>query len=200
MAGTSDAADASNPLPSADETVELIDRVRAGDEEALALLMSRYLPRVRRWASGRMPIALRDLADTSDFVQDVLLQSFQKVDRIDTSRDGGLQAYLRQAVLNRIRDEFRHARRHPRSVELDVMHADVGPSPLEAAIGREALEAYERALSVLRPIDREAIIARLELGFSYGEVAVLLGKPGANAARMAFERALVRLIDEMSRT
>jgi len=198
MAGTSDLPDASKTLPSADETVELIDRVRAGDQEALAVLMARFLPRLRRWASGRMPIALRDLADTSDFVQDVLLQSFQKVDKINTDRDGGLQAYLRQAVLNRIRDEFRHARRRPRSVELEVTQPDEGPSPLEAAIGREGLARYERALAALRPIDREAIIARLELGFTYDEVAQLLGKPGANAARMAFERGLVRLIDQMS--
>jgi RNA polymerase sigma-70 factor (ECF subfamily) len=60
------------------------------------------------------------------------------------------------------------------------------------------LARYERALAALRPIDREAIIARLELGFTYDEVAQLLGKPGANAARMAFERGLVRLIDQMS--
>jgi len=145
-----------------------------------------------------MPIALRDLADTSDFVQDVLLQSFQKVGRLEVGREGGLQAYLRQAVLNRIRDEFRRSRRRPETVELDAAHPDEGPSPLETAIGREGLECYEHALAALRPIDREAVIARLELGFTYEEVAKLLGKPSANAARMAVERALVRLVNELS--
>ena len=140
---------------------------------------------------------VRDLADTSDFVQDVLLQSFQKVARLEVNREGGLQAYLRQAVLNRIRDEFRKARRRPETVEFDTAHADEGPSPLEAAIGRQDLERYEAALAV-RPDDREAVIARLELGFTYEEVAKLIGKPTANAARMAVERALTRVVNELS--
>jgi RNA polymerase sigma factor (sigma-70 family) len=186
------------PGPSADETVDLVNRVRAGDQEALGVLMARFLPRLRRWASGRMPNALRDLADTSDLVQDVLLRSFQKVGQLDVGREGGLQAYLRQSVLNRIRDEFRRAQRRPEMVEIGTEHPDGGPSPLEAAIGKAGLERYELALATLRPIDREAVIARLELGFTYDEVAKLLGKPSANAARMAVERALVRLIDELS--
>jgi RNA polymerase sigma-70 factor (ECF subfamily) len=189
---------ASPPSPSPDETLNLVDRVRAGDQEALAVLMARFLPRLRRWASGRLPIALRDLADTSDFVQDVLLQSFQKVERLEANREGGLQAYLRQAVLNRIRDEFRRSRRRPETVEFDAAHPDDGPSPLEAAIGREGVERYERALAALRPINREAVIARLELGFTYEEVAKLLGKPTAHAARLTVGRALTRLVNELS--
>lgn len=200
MADAPDPPDEGVTLPSPDETVELVSRVRGGDREALAILMARFLPRLRRWASGRMPIALRDLADTSDFVQDVLLQSFQKVGGLEVGREGGLQAYLRQAVLNRIRDEFRRSRRRPETVEFEVTHPDEGPSPLENAIGRQGLERYEQALAALRPIDREAVIARLELGFTYEEVAKLLGKPSANAARMACERALVRLVEELSRS
>ena len=53
-------------------------------------------------------------------------------------------------------------------------------------------------MAALRPIDREAIIARVELGFTYEEVAAALGKPSANAARMAVERALVRLVNVIS--
>jgi RNA polymerase sigma-70 factor (ECF subfamily) len=189
---------ASLPAPSADETVTLVDRVRGGDQEALAVLMARFLPRLRRWTSGRMPMALRGLADTSDFVQDVLLQSFQKVASLESDREGGLQAYLRQAVLNRIRDEFRRSRRRLETVELDGTHPDESPSPLEVAIGRESLERYERALGALRSIDREAVIARLELGFTYEEVAKLLGKPTAHAARLAVKRALTRLVDKLS--
>ena len=198
MADPPDPPDEGATHPSPDETVELVSRVRGGDQDALAILMARFLPRLRRWASGRMPIALRDLADTSDVVQDVLLQSFQKVGGLQVGREGGLQAYLRQAVLNRIRDEFRRSRRRPETVGLDVAHPDEGPSPLETAIGREGLERYEQALVTLRPIDREAVIARLELGFTYEEVATLLGKPSANAARMAVERALVRLVEQLS--
>jgi RNA polymerase sigma-70 factor (ECF subfamily) len=83
-------------------------------------------------------------------------------------------------------------------VEFDAAHPDDGPSPLEAAIGREGVERYERALAALRPINREAVIARLELGFTYEEVAKLLGKPTAHAARLTVGRALARLVNELS--
>ena len=178
-------------------TLHLVDRVRRGDQRALDALLERFVPRLRRWASGRLPGPLRDLADTSDLVQDVLLQSFQKIKGLELDREGGLQAYLRQAILNRIRDEFRKAKRRPDAVELESGHADEGPSPLEAAIGRQQLDRYEAALAGLRPLDREAIIARIELGFTYDEVAQLLGKPTANAARMAVERAVVRLTERL---
>ena len=49
----------------------------------------------------------------------------------------------------------------------------------------------------LRPDEREAIIARVEMDGSYQDVAVALGKPSAGAARMAVSRALLRLAVEM---
>ncbi len=52
----------------------------------------------------------------------------------------------------------------------------------------------------LRDEDREAIIGRLELQYSYDELAVALEKPTANAARVAVTRALQRLAKEMPRS
>ncbi len=108
-----------------------------------------------------------------------------------------LQAYLRQSVLNRIREELRRASRRPPRAEFDSQARDDGRSPLEEAIGQEAIERYEQALATLRPEDREAVVARIELGCTNGEIAELLGKPSANAARMAVERAIVRLATAM---
>ena len=76
---------------------------------------------------------------------------------------GALQAYLRQAVLNRIRDELRRKGRQPDATDLDGLEIDHAKSPLELAIGQEAVERYERALEQLTPQDREAIIARVEM-------------------------------------
>jgi DNA-directed RNA polymerase specialized sigma24 family protein len=45
--------------------------------------------------------------------------------------------------------------------------------------------------------DREAIVARLELQQSYDELAVVLNKPTASAARMSVTRAMKRLAEEM---
>lgn len=181
----------------AESSLDLLERARAGDRSALNTLMARHLPRLRRWASGRLPRWARDIADTQDLVQETLLQTFKRIDRFEARGDGALQAYLRQGVLNRIRDEFRRAGRRPASEALDSQKPDDAASPLEEAIGRQAVERYETALQRLRAEDREAIIARVEMGFTHEQLATLLGKPSANAARMAVERALVRLAAEM---
>jgi RNA polymerase sigma-70 factor (ECF subfamily) len=76
---------------------------------------------------------------------------------------------------------------------------DEGTSPIEAAIGQETVERYEAALNRLPPDEREAIVTRVEFGLSFAEVAQVLGKPSADAARMAVVRALVRLAEEMGR-
>jgi RNA polymerase sigma factor (sigma-70 family) len=180
-------------------TFQLIDRARQGDRQALEQLFARHLKPLQRWASGRLPSWARDLADTDDLVQDTLLQTFKRVGHFEPRRVGALQAYLRQAVLNRIRDELRRKGRQPEATDLDGLEIDRAESPLEQAIGGEAVERYERALERLTPQEREAIIARVEMGYSYDELAEALGKPTPDAARKAAQRALVRLVGEMKR-
>ena len=182
-----------------ESTVQLLDRARGGDREALDKLFARCLPRLRRWAAGRLPRWARDLADTQDLVQEAVLQTFKRIDAFEARREGALQAYLRQAVMNRIRDEMRRFDRRGPSAELESGWSADGPSPLESAIGSETIERYELALSSLRAEDREAVIARVELGYDHGELAEALGKPTADAARKAAERALLRLATEMHR-
>jgi RNA polymerase sigma factor (sigma-70 family) len=180
-------------------TAELMARVRDGDSAALDALFARHLAPLRRWTRGRLPRWARDLADTDDLVQDTLVQTFKRIDRIEDRGTGGLQAYLRQAVLNRLRDELRRRARRPASASIDDVQLVAAGSPLEEAIGAEALESYERALQRLRPEDQEAIVARVELGYGYEDLARALGKPSAEAARKAAQRALLRLAEEMKR-
>lgn len=180
-----------------ESSVELLRRVRDGDKDALEALLRRYVPALRRWARGRLPRWARDLAETEDLVHDTLIKSFRRLDTFEYRREGALQAYLRQAVLNRIRDECRRAGRRPAGTDLDEGTPDDHASPLEEAIGVEAVEQYERALDRLSDDDREAIIARIEMGFSYGELAVMQGRPTPDAARVAVGRALVRLAEAM---
>lgn len=181
----------------AESTFRLLERARAGDREALEVLFARCVPLLRRWAQGRLPRWARDAADTQDLVQETVLQTFKRLETFEPRREGALQAYLRQAVMNRIRDELRRFERRPASDGLDTSAPDTGPSPLEEAIGRQATERYERALSRLKPADREAIIARVEMGYSYEELAEALGKSTPEAARKAAQRALVRLAAEL---
>jgi RNA polymerase sigma-70 factor (ECF subfamily) len=184
---------------SLESTFTLIERARAGDADALDQLFARFRKPLQRWASGRLPKWARDISDTDDLVQETLLQTFKRIGEFEPRRVGALQAYLRQAVLNRIRDELRRKGRQPAATDLDDVAVDSVESPLEQAIGREAVERYEQALARLKAEEREAIIARVEMGYSYDELAEALGKPTADAARKAARRALVRLAEEMRR-
>jgi RNA polymerase sigma-70 factor, ECF subfamily len=132
-------------------------------------------------------------------VQETVIRAVKRLDAFEPRHDGALQAYLRQAVMNRIRDEVRRAVRSPAETGLDDRQADGAASPLDIAIGTEAVSRYEAALARLRPEEREAVIARIEMAGSYHDLANALGKPSADAARMAVSRALVRLAEEMSR-
>ena len=184
---------------SLESTSELVERVHSGDREALDLLFARQLPALRRWARGRLPRRMRSLEDTEDLVQDTAIKAMRRIGTFVCRHPGALQAYLRQAVANRIRDEVRRSVRSPEQQELSEHERHEGASPLDEAIGVEAVDRYEAALARLRPEDREAVIARVEMDNSYDEMAQLLGKPSADAARMAVHRALVRLAEEMNR-
>ena len=140
----------STPAGEAESTFRLIQRFRGGDKQALEQLFARHLPRLQRWAKGRLPKWARDSADTQDLVQDTLLQTFSRIDVFEPAREGALQAYLRQAVMNRIRDEIRRTARRPARVELDGTEVDQARSPLEEAVGMEEIERYEAALERLR--------------------------------------------------
>jgi len=166
---------------------------------AINALAARWLPRLHRWASGRLPPWARDLCETQDLVQETVFQAFKGIRGFEVRGEGALQAYLRQAVLNRIRMEMRRAGRRPLIDGLPDGLVSDDASPLELAVGREVVERYERALGDLKPHDREAIIGRIEMGLTNEELADVLDKPSANAARMAVERALVRLARAMHR-
>jgi RNA polymerase sigma factor (sigma-70 family) len=178
-------------------TEQLLLRAGDGDTAALEALYGRYLPRLKRWAAGRLPAAARDLADTHDLVQDTLLQTFRNLHRFEIRGEGAFIAYLRRALLNRISNEVRRITRKPAPGQIPEDAQGTDPSPLEEVLGREALDRYETALQTLSESDRHAIIAKIEFGCSYEELTHILDKPTEAAARKTVERALRRLAAEM---
>jgi RNA polymerase sigma factor (sigma-70 family) len=180
-------------------TADLLKRARQGDDDALNDLFRRHLSPLRRWARGRLPKWTRDLRDTEDLVQETLTQTLRRIDAFEPRHEGALQAYLRQALINRVRDEVRRVNRYPAPEGLgDADHpVDAAASPLEEVIGAQAMENYESALQRLRPEERELIIARVEMQQSYQQIAVAHNRSSADAARMAVTRALLRLAEEM---
>lgn len=175
-----------------DSTVEVLARAQHGDRSAALILIERAAPAVRRWARGRLPQSARNDADTEDVVQDVVLRTLRGIAGFQHRTVGGLQAYLRQSVINRIRDLIRAAGRRGVAEQFADDVADAAPSPLEAAIMQERLDRFLEALQQLRPADRQLIVWRLELGYSVDEIAIRLGKSKA-AAGMSVTRAVARL-------
>ncbi len=186
--------------PETESTFVLLDRARAGDQEAVDRLFARHVRPLQRWASGRLPRWARDVSDTDDLVQETLLQTFKRIGHFEPRGSGALLAYLRQAILNRVREELRRKGRRPDGTRLSglALESELS-SPLEQAIGQEALDRYDRALQRLKPEEQNAVIGRVELGYTYEELAEALDKPSAEAARKAAQRALVRLAQEMER-
>jgi len=194
MAFTPDASDDHDPL---DSTALLLDRVRAGDGVARERLFARVMPALRRWAHRRLPVAARDLADTEDVVQVTVSRALARLEHFEHRGEGAFLAYLRQILLNVIRDEHRRAVRHPRGQVLDEMVVDPAPSLLDRTIDSNTRERYERALASLSEEARELVLLRVEFGYSHQRIAEALGKPSADAARMAVARAITELARRM---
>ena len=181
-------------------TITLIKHARAGNRRALEIIASRLLPRLRRWAAGRLPAWARDLADTQDLVQETLTNVLTTIDRFEPRHEAAFTVYVRAALANRLKNELRRSVRHPAAhgMEAAAHHVSPRPSPLDEAITQQALDRYEAALAALGEEDREAIIGRIELHYSYQELADAWGKPSAEAARKAVERAVKRLAEGMN--
>ena len=185
------------PLISDEPTIELVVRARGGDRLAVEALLERCLPSLKRWAHGRLPSAARGALDTSDLVQETVLHVLRRLDHFQPRHVGAMQAYLRQSVINRIRDEVRKIGRQPAPEELSEDLASDLTSPLEAAVQSEAYERYRDALTTLSPRDREMIVARIEAQWSLAEIAQRFGIRTPDAARMAISRALKKLTDRL---
>jgi RNA polymerase sigma factor (sigma-70 family) len=135
------------------EVVELIARCRRGDPEALAELVRRYKPVVRRAVRTRLSPALRRRFDSIDFTQDVWASFFRvNLDRADLADEPALIAYLAQMARLKVAEEFRHqttlkvglGREHPAWVLAEA--ADDGPTPSAEVIARDRWERLTRGL------------------------------------------------------
>lgn len=167
-----------------------------GDQGALSRLFGRLLPGITRWTRGRLPTWARRRMDTEDLVQEAFLGLFRRMPPLEPRRRQAVRAYLRQSIRNRIRDEVRRAGR----VEVSGVFLEAaanGESPLATVISADNAARYREAVRSLAEIDQELIVGRIELGLTYEQLAVAVGKPSAAAVRVAVRRALLRLAEEM---
>ena len=147
-----------------------------------------------------MPRWVRDGLDTSDVVQDALHHTFARIESLEPRHVGALRAYLKLAVENRIRDQLRRATRRRGAIMPDasVWPADSAAPQHHQLIEDETWRRYRDGLKCLSERDRRLIVGRAELGYSYRQLAFIERLSSAETARKALERAVRRLIDNLS--
>jgi RNA polymerase sigma factor (sigma-70 family) len=180
-------------------TQALLDLWQGGNGMAREALLARYLPVLKRLAHNRLPPQARDLAATEDLVQLTVIKVLDRLDTFQPDGPGALLAYLRTALMNTLRDELRRCKRIPGRVDSETLADNPSPSPTPAqnALSEHALEAYERALKTLKPIDRDLVSLRIEFGMDYQEIAGISKLKTANAVRMRVSRALLQLAERI---
>ncbi len=161
--------------------------------------LMRLLPRLVAWARGRLPPHARQQADTEDLVQDAALGALCNQKQIESRGEPGLWVYLRNSVLNGIRDETRRSARGEVALTITDSRPDPAPTPDRRLEAREERRLFQAALDRLSGEDQALIIGRVELHLTCEELARVLGSGSPGAIRAASKRALLRLAQEMDR-
>jgi RNA polymerase sigma-70 factor (ECF subfamily) len=187
----------SEPSTALDETADLVARIHSGDEEALEILLNRYLPALRRIVRQHLHGYARSMLDTDDIVQDALLSTLRRMPHFEWRTPGALLAYLRRVILNRIIDTKRKYARRGEWVPLPDDCAGQAASPLQRVEDKEEIRRYRAALFRLKPRDRQLIVMRMEEQLTYQEIGTELRMASPNAARVALIRAMGRLVSAL---
>jgi DNA-directed RNA polymerase specialized sigma24 family protein len=159
-------------------------------------LVDRYAFHLERWTHGRTPMWARGAFDPRDVVHETLVTVVGECGQ-QPDRDQALLGRVRRALCDNVLARVRLARGVATSPDGSAQ-TSAKLHLHDSALAAELLERYETSLERLKPLDREAIIARAELGLPWSEVTDLLHKTGVAAARMTVSRAIVRLAREMS--
>ena len=181
------------PPPINEPTQMLVVKVRQGDARARETLVIRFLDPLRKWAHGRLPAQARGLGDTEDLVQITVMRALNRIEQFRNEGKGSFLAYLRQILMNELRDEIRRGNRHPQSVDIDEDLVDKNlTSPVELVLGQDCLRRYESTLAALNRRQQSVVVMRIEFCMSYAEIAAAVGET-ADGVRMMIARAMVKL-------
>jgi RNA polymerase sigma-70 factor (ECF subfamily) len=142
-------------------------------------------------AIGRLCMAfLGSQADAEEATQETLLAAFDAMAgfRADGTVRSWLFASARRVCARRVETRSR------RDAKLRLVRADGGESPGAEVLlaAQQRAERVRRALSDLKPTERDAVVLRYEAELSFREVAEACGIDEA-AARKRVSRALERL-------
>ena len=184
--------------------VDLVRRVRAGDEAASAEMVRRYEPAIRIAVRGRLTDPrLRRLFDSMDICQSVLAIFFVRATagEYELDKPERLIHLLATMARNRVTDHAlrqraarRDYRRTERTADDEAQFVDPGPSPSDEVSGKELVAAFQSRLSA----EERYLADQRARGRPWGDIAAELGgKP--DARRVQLERAVNRVTRELQR-
>jgi RNA polymerase sigma-70 factor (ECF subfamily) len=157
------------PAPNNLEEAALIERIRSGDESAMADMYDRY--------SGIIyGVALRVLGDTTaaeDVLQEVFLQLWRNPQAFDASR-GKLAPWLAVIARNRAID---HLRKRAPEDDIDEVSVSTGVNLEDEAAQRQAVNKIRTVLSQLPQEQRRALEMAFFEGMTHTEIAAKTGEP-----------------------
>jgi len=182
--GAADAAAAIEPLE------DLLPRVARGDQAAFERLYDRISGPVH----GLIRRVLRDPAQSEEVAQEVLVNVWRSAARFDRNQGSAMAWIMTMAhrrAVDRVRSEQSAADRVRR---VGARHEPAYDEVAEAVEIRLEREAVRRCLEALTQLQRESVDLAYYGGYSYREVAELLGVPlGTVKTRM--RDGLIRLRD-----
>lgn len=169
---------------------------------ALTTRLQALIPRLLRWAHGRLPQRARQGRDTSDLVQDALVGALGQESELLAERPGLLEAYLLRSIRHRIVDELRRSRLRERASAPISAAVGASPSALDVLMVTEEQAAFRAACARLPERAQQLLAGRLDLELPYDVLARALGYASPDAARVAAKRAVLavgRVLGEESR-
>jgi RNA polymerase sigma-70 factor (ECF subfamily) len=197
------------------DTVLLIERARAGNQDALNEIFTRHRERLRRMVEMRLDTRLQARLDASDAIQDAYVEAVGRLDEYLRDPRLPLFLWLRLVVGERLMKLHRHhlgaqmrdagrevslyrgALPAASSAALAAQLLGKQTSPTQAVLRAERMLRLQEALNALDPIDREVLSLRHFEELNRKETAHVLGiEEGAAAKR--YLRALKRLKDTLA--
>lgn len=161
---------------------EVVGLVLAGRQEEYSVLIGRYQEALFRHALGMVG----DSDAAADLVQDSFVKGYTSLDRCqDPSRFG---AWIFRILRNRCLDYLKDRRRGHVSVEEGAAHVASGDDPGLELDRAETRRTVGRALASLPDSMREAFLLKHVDGYSYEEMAEMLGA-SVSALKMRVMRA-----------
>ncbi len=156
-----------------DEAIAL--RVQGGEVEAFGMLMSRYEPKLMRYARK----FLLDPDDAADIVQDVFLKAYQNIHSFDATRRFSPWIY-RIAHNEYVNDlKKRTSRKTTFTIDFDTLFPTLAATDTadSAALDRDTRETLDKYLSKIDPKYREPLILYYLEEMDYRAIADILHIP-----------------------